>query len=69
MTAVEGGPDMAAAVGIAATLARPGDAVILSPAYSSLDQYTSFVQRGRAFQDAVSGLAPKAAGGSSPRAW
>ena len=31
-------------------LARPGDAVLLSPAFSSLDQYPSFVVRGRAFQ-------------------
>jgi len=30
--------------------------VLLSPAFSSLDQYASFVVRGRAFQDAVAAL-------------
>ena len=54
--AVDGGPTMETAVRAAAALARPGDAVLLSPAFSSLDQYASFVVRGRAFQDAVAAL-------------
>jgi UDP-N-acetylmuramoylalanine--D-glutamate ligase len=67
--AVDGGPDMASAVRTAARIARPGDAVLLSPAFSSLDEYVSFVARGRAFAEAVSGLASGAAGGSSRGAW
>lgn len=51
--AVPGGDDLFHAVEIAATLARPGDAVLLSPAYASFDQYPSFVARGIRFQEAV----------------
>lgn len=56
--AVDGGEGMETAVRAAAKIARPGDAVLLSPAFSSLDQYASFVVRGRAFQDAVAALEP-----------
>jgi len=55
--AVDGGGDMATAVCTAASMARPGDAVLLSPAFSSLDEYPSFVARGLAFQAAVEALA------------
>jgi UDP-N-acetylmuramoylalanine--D-glutamate ligase len=55
--AVDGGATMETAVRAAAGIARPGDAVLLSPAFSSLDQYPSFVVRGRAFQEAVAALA------------
>lgn len=66
--AVAGGPDMASAVAAAAALARPGDAVLLSPGYSSLDQYVSFAARGAAFAAAVAAL-PRAAHGPQPGGW
>ncbi len=53
---VDGGPDMASAVAAAAGLARPGDAVVLSPGFSSLDQYLSFAVRGEQFRAAVLAL-------------
>jgi UDP-N-acetylmuramoylalanine--D-glutamate ligase len=62
---VLGGPDLESAVAEAARLARPGDAVLLSPAYSSLDQFPSFAVRGERFQAAVRARA--AAGTPPPR--
>ena len=56
-TLADGGPDMASAVRAAAALARPGDAVLLSPGFSSLDQYPSFAVRGDRFRAAVLALA------------
>ena len=53
---VDGGPDMASAVAAAARLARPGEAVVLSPGFSSLDQYLSFAVRGEHFRAAVLAL-------------
>jgi UDP-N-acetylmuramoylalanine--D-glutamate ligase len=55
VTAVDGGasPDLRSAVDAAVRLARPGDAVLLSPGYSSLDQYPSFQVRGDAFAAAA----------------
>lgn len=56
LPATDGGSTMETAVRAAAAIAGPGDAVLLSPAFSSLDQYASFVVRGRAFQSAVADL-------------
>lgn len=44
------------AVTTAAGLARPGDAVVLSPACSSYDMFRDFEHRGRVFRDAVAAL-------------
>ena len=41
------------AVAVATTLAQPGDAVVLSPACSSFDMFTSYAHRGDAFRAAV----------------
>lgn len=47
---------MQEAVTVAAGKARPGDRVLLSPACSSLDQYSSYEARGEAFVRAVEAL-------------
>ena len=47
---------LAAAVATAARLARPGEAVLLSPGCASFDQYADFCQRGRHFQTLVAEL-------------
>jgi UDP-N-acetylmuramoylalanine--D-glutamate ligase len=48
--------DMHEAVKVAAGLAQPGDAVVLSPACASYDMFQNFGHRGRVFRDAVSAL-------------
>ena len=48
--------DMHEAVRLAADLARPGDAVVLSPACASYDMFQNFGHRGRVFRDAVSAV-------------
>jgi len=48
--------DMRDAVRAARDLARPGDAVVLSPACASYDMFQNFEHRGRAFREAVAGL-------------
>ena len=45
--------DMDEAVALAARLAEAGDTVLLSPACASLDMYTDYVARGKAFAAAV----------------
>ena len=49
-------PDLDAAVARAAELAEPGDAVLLSPACASFDQFTGYADRGERFIRAVEGL-------------
>jgi UDP-N-acetylmuramoylalanine--D-glutamate ligase len=62
--AVEGGATLEEAVRTAASLARPGDVVLLSPGFASLDQFPSFAVRGDRFQAAVRALAAER--GASP---
>jgi UDP-N-acetylmuramoylalanine--D-glutamate ligase len=47
---------MTAAVRHAAACARPGDTVLLAPAAASMDQFTDYAARGRAFAAAVADL-------------
>ncbi len=54
--AIERAASMADAVRRAAALARPGDAVVLSPACSSFDMYSGFEARGDDFAREVSAL-------------
>jgi UDP-N-acetylmuramoylalanine--D-glutamate ligase len=49
--------DMRAAVRHAATLAQPGDAVLLSPACASMDWFRNYLHRGQTFQYEVQALA------------
>jgi UDP-N-acetylmuramoylalanine--D-glutamate ligase len=48
---------MAEAVAIASTLAKPGDAVLLSPACASFDMFRDYKHRGDVFAEAVLALA------------
>jgi len=49
-------PNMQEALSKALLLAEPGDSILLSPACSSFDQYTSYAQRGDHFKRLVSQL-------------
>jgi UDP-N-acetylmuramoylalanine--D-glutamate ligase len=48
---------MAEAVAVASTLAKPGDAVLLSPACASFDMFRDYKHRGDVFAEAVLALA------------
>jgi UDP-N-acetylmuramoylalanine--D-glutamate ligase len=48
---------MPEAVALAAHAARPGEAVLLSPACASLDMFRDYAHRGAEFAAAVHGLA------------
>jgi len=49
---------MARVVATAASLARPGDVVLLAPGCASLDMFVDYAARGDAFTEAVRALAP-----------
>ncbi|TAP27657.1 UDP-N-acetylmuramoyl-L-alanine--D-glutamate ligase [Arthrobacter sp. S41] len=51
---------MAQAVAKAGEIAEPGDTVLMAPAAASMDQFSSYAQRGNAFISAVSDLMDKA---------
>ena len=57
VVALERVGDLATAVERAAKVAEAGDVVLLAPACASFDQFESFEERGRTFQQAVRALA------------
>ncbi len=54
--------NLAEAVPLAAVAARPGDVVLLSPAFTSYDQFRDFEERGREFKRMVNALPSSSAG-------
>ncbi len=68
LTLIESADTMADAVNSAATLAQQGDVVLLSPACSSFDMFSSYAERGEIFKKAVNDLKKKLAGSQLPAA-
>ncbi|MHA6800736.1 UDP-N-acetylmuramoyl-L-alanine--D-glutamate ligase [Bounagaea algeriensis] len=65
--ATEGGAaGMAQAVRLASGLAHPGAVVLLAPAAASMDMFTDYAHRGRAFADAVHAIAGEPDGVARP---
>jgi UDP-N-acetylmuramoylalanine--D-glutamate ligase len=54
---IKKGSDFAEVLAAASALARPGDAVLLSPACSSYDMFRNYEDRGAQFRAAVEALA------------
>lgn len=52
-------PDLETAVDLARKAAQPGDAVVLSPACASFDEFDNFEQRGDVFRALARGFAPR----------
>jgi UDP-N-acetylmuramoylalanine--D-glutamate ligase len=50
-------PTLEAATHAAATLAQPGDAVLLSPACASFDMFKNYAHRAQVFRDALEDIA------------
>ena len=44
------------AVSLARSRAKAGDVIILSPASTSFDRFTNFMERGKVFKEIVNGL-------------
>ncbi len=65
---VERAPTLEAAVDAAHRLARPGDAVVLSPACSSFDMFRDYAHRAEVFRGAVARVTGTAAGRTTPEA-
>ncbi len=55
-------PDFTGAVRLASTSARPGDAVLLSPACASFDAFANFEERGNRFREIVEEITGGSAG-------
>jgi UDP-N-acetylmuramoylalanine--D-glutamate ligase len=54
-------PSLEQAVEVASGLARPGDAVLLSPACASFDMFRNYAHRAEVFVAAVRSLAARSA--------